>query len=362
MLFWLIAIAVTAIACAALYYAAGWRVVNADGPESDDANSHFRVVLSGIDADVAAGKLGEDEATAARGELAREILRLKSEAGRVAGAGLAFGRTPMFGGLALVGVLALGLYAWLGSPDLPSQPLSGRADVAAQELDLDTAVARIEAQLTNDPDDLRGWTVIAPAYIEQARYADAARAYRRIIELGGATPDLQTSLAEALLLNGGDKGRDEAIAVLRDAAAADPTHVMSRLYLAAVLTGAERYEEAVPIWTGALALAKGDEPWIANAQQGLAVAQNGGAAPAANDQEAEMIGQMVSGLAERLAAEGGSIEEWTQLVRAYLVLGDTDRAQGAFDAAVAAYPQAFDRGELDTLALGAGLTINGAQP
>ena len=361
MLFWLIAIAVTAIACAALYYAAGWRMVNADTPESDDANSHFRLVLAGIDADLAAGKLGESEATAAKGELAREILRLKAETTHVAAAGPGFGRGPLLCGLLLVGLLAFAVYGWLGKPDLPSQPLSGRADVAAQQLDLDTAIARIEEQLAATPDDLRGWTVIASAYVEQARYADAIRAYRRVIELGGATPDLQTSLAEALLLEGQDTDIGEATTLLQAAAAADPSHVMSRLYLASVLTGAERYAEAVPVWTQVLALAKGDEPWLASAQQGLAVAQIGGVAPT-NDQEAEMIGQMVSGLAERLAASGGTIEEWTQLVRAYLVLGDTERAQAAFDDAVAAYPQAFDRGDLDTLALGAGLTINGAQP
>ena len=361
MLFWFITIAVTAIACAALYYAAGWRMVNVAPPESDDANSHFRLVLAGIDADLAAGKLGEGEATAAKGELAREILRLKSEAGRIAGVGPTFGRATTLGGLALVVALAFGAYAWLGSPDLPSQPLGGRTDVAAQELDLDTAIARIETQLTANPDDLRGWSVIAPAYVEMARYADAARAYRRIIELQGATPDLQTSLAETLLMAGGDDGTAEAVDLLRAAADADPGHAMSRLYLASVLTGTERYEEAVPVWQAVLALAKGDEPWLASARQGLAVAQNGGVVQS-DDQEAEMIGQMVSGLAERLSANGGTIAEWTQLVRAYLVLGDTDRAQAAFDDAVAAYPQAFDRGELDTLALGAGLTINGAQP
>jgi cytochrome c-type biogenesis protein CcmH len=361
MFFWFIAIAVTAIACAALYYAAGWRMVNAAAPESDDANSHFRLVLSGIAADLAAGKLGESEALAARGELAREILRLKSEADRVTGAGPAFGRATMLSGLALVVALAFGTYAWLGSPDSPSQPLGRRADAAAQELDLQSAIARIETQLTADPGDLRGWTVIAPAYVEMARYADAVRAYRRIIELGGATPDLQTSLAEALLLVGGDASTTEAIALLRAAADADAGHVMSRLYLASVLTGTEQYDEAVPVWNAVLALAKGDEPWIASARQGLAVAQNGGAVQP-DDQEAEMIGQMVSGLADRLSTSGGSIEEWTQLVRAYLVLGDTASAQSAFDDAVAAYPQAFDRGDLDTLALGAGLTINGAQP
>ena len=361
MLFWFIAIAVTAIACAALYYAAGWRMVNAAGPESDDANSHFRLLLAGIDADLAAGKLGEAEATAAKGELAREILRLKSEAGRAASAGPAFGRASLLGGLAVAVVLTFGVYAWLGSPDEPSQPLGGRSDVAAQQIDLASAIARIETQLTTNPGDLRGWTVIAPAYLEMTRYADAARAYRRIIELGGATPDLQTSLAEALLLGGDDAGVAEAIELLRSAADADANHVMSRLYLASVLTGMERSEEAVRVWNAALGLARGDEPWLGSARQGLAVAESGGTAQP-NDQEAEMIGQMVSGLADRLAAQGGSIEEWTQLVRAYLVLGDTGRAQTAYDAAVAAYPQAFDRGELDTLALGAGLTINGAQP
>jgi cytochrome c-type biogenesis protein CcmH len=249
----------------------------------------------------------------------------------------------------------------LGTPDLPSQPLAGRSDVAAQQLDLETAIARIEAQLTANPDDLRGWTVIAPAYLELGRHADAARAYRRMIELGEPTADLQTSLAEALLLAAGEEGSEEAIELLQAAAAADPAHAMSRLYLASVLTGEGRYEEAIPFWNAAIGLAKGDEPWLPAARQGLAVAQNGGVAPA-NEQEAEMIGEMVTGLAERLSAEGGNIEEWTQLVRAYLVLGDTDSAQAAYDDAVAAYPQAFDRGDLDTLALGAGLVLNGAQP
>ncbi|KQX41944.1 hypothetical protein ASD04_17930 [Devosia sp. Root436] len=361
MLFWFIAIAVTAIACAALFYAAGQHAVNAAVPELDDANSHFRLVLAGIDADVAAGKLGEPEAIAARGELAREILRLKAEAGRATATPHGLGQAPLLAGLAGVAVLALGLYAVLGSPDLPSQPLAGRSDAAAQQIDLETAIARIEAQLTANPDDLRGWTVIAPAYLEMGRYADAARAYRRMMELGEPTADLQTSLAEALMLGADGAGSAEAMDLLRAAAASDPNHVLSRLYIAAELTRAGDYPAAAEAWQAALALSKGDEPWLPAAQQGLAVAQNGGVAPA-NAQESEMIGQMVGGLAERLDTQGGSIEEWTQLVRAYLVLDDTGSAQAAYDDAVAAYPQAFDRGDLDTLALGAGLTLNGAQP
>jgi len=361
MLFWFIATAITAIACVALFYAAGRRAVNASPAESGDANSHFRLVLAGIDADMASGRLGEAEAAAAKGELAREMLRLKAETGRTTGTVLNFSNAALFAGLGGIAVLALGLYGWLGSPDLPGQPLADRTDRVAQTIDLDTAIARIESQLTANPDDLRGWTVIAPAYLEMGRFADAARAYRRIMELGETTPDLQTSLAEALVLDADGAGSAEAMQLLRAAAAADPGHVLSRLYIAAELTRAGQYAEAAAAWQAALDLSQGDEPWLPAAQQGLAAAQNGGVTPT-DDAEAEMIGQMVSGLAARLEAEGGSVEEWTQLLRAYLVLGDVDSAQATYDDAVSAYPQAFDRGELDTLALGAGLTLKGAQP
>ncbi|SEP76480.1 cytochrome c-type biogenesis protein CcmH [Devosia sp. YR412] len=360
MLFWSIAIAITAIACAALFYAAGRRV-NAAMPQTEDANSHFRLVLAGIDADLAAGKLGEGEAQAAKGELAREILRLKAEAGPAITSAKGLGQAPLLIGLAGVAAVALGLYAALGSPNLPSQPLASRPELAAQSIDLEDAITRIESQLTANPDDLRGWTVIAPAYLELARYGDAARAYRRIIELSGPTADLQTSLAEALMLAADGAGSPEAMRLLRAAAASDPTHVLSRLYIAAELTRAEDYPAAASAWQEALALSRGGEPWLPAAQQGLAVAQNGGVAPA-NEAESAAIAQMVSGLAERLSSDGGNVEEWTQLIRAYLVLGETDSAQAAYDDAVTAYPQAFDRGEMDTLALGAGLTLNGVEP
>ena len=361
MLFWIIATAITAIACAALFYAAGRRTVNASGPDLDDANSHFRLVLAGIDAELAAGKLGEAEAQAARGELAREIMRLKGEAAQVATSVRGMGQLPLLAGLVCIAVLSLGLYSVLGSPDLPSQPLAGRPEVAAQSIDLDDAIARIETQLAANPDDLRGWTVIAPAYVETARFDDAARAYRRIIDLSGPTPDLQTSLAEALMLAAGGQGSPEAMELLQSAATSDPAHVLSRLYIAAELTRIEDFPAAAAAWQEALDLSKGGEPWLAAAMQGLAVAQNGGIEPA-KDAESEAIRQMVTGLGERLAADGGTVEEWSRLVRSYLVLGDTDQAQAAYDDAVSAYPQAFDRGELDTLALGAGLTLNGAQP
>lgn len=359
MIFWFIAIAVTAIACAALLYAGRGRMVNVSATESADANSHFRLVLAGIDADLAAGKIGAEEAVGAKGELAREMLRAKTDvAPKVADE---MGQGTLLAGIGLVAALALGLYALLGSPNLPSQPLAERADVAAQGIDLNTAIARIEARLATDPGDLRGWTVLAPALLEVGRFADAANAYDRIIALSEPTAQLLTDRAEALLLAADGAGSEEAMGLLQAAAEMDPSHVQSRLYLGAELTRTGQYEDAARFWQAAIDLSQGNEAWLPAAQQGLSVAENDGVDTTALDQ-AEMIRGMVESLTTRLYADGGSVEEWMQLVRSYIVLGDLPGAQTAYDRAVAAYPAAFDRGELDSMALGAGLKLNGDQP
>ena len=64
---------------------------------------------------------------------------------------------------------------------------------------------------------------------------------------------------------------------------------------------------------------------------------------------------MVDGLDARLKAQGGSIDEWTQLVRSRLVQGRSADAQAAYDLARKAYPDAKVRTELDVLAADNGL-------
>jgi cytochrome c-type biogenesis protein CcmH len=359
MVFWSLVIIVTAIACAALYYAARGRPVNAAGAVIPDlTTAHFRLQLSEIEADAASGRLGEAEAQAARGELAREMLRIKGEGAGKADAATRRRNLLLPLSVVVVAVVALGAYSFLGSPQLPSLPLASRPDTPPAQIDLDDAIARIEAQLAGAPDDLRGWSVIAPAYMQLGRFADAARAYRRILELGGATADSETDLGEALMMANGGSAAGEPLALFTSAAARDARHVRSRYYLASEATRTGDYESAIGLWNGLLALAQGDEPWVAAARGGLAMAEAGLAGAAQPD--AAAIEGMVEGLAARLAAEGGTIEDWTRLVRSRLVLGQTERAQADYDAARRAYPDAAVRTELDVLAADNGLLASEA--
>jgi len=145
--------------------------------------------------------------------------------------------------------------------------------------------------------------------------------------------------------------------LFRQAAGLDPKHVRSRYYIAGEETRTGDYAAAARDWTALLALGKGDEPWAVTAKNGLAYANAElhpeAATPAPPD--GAQIAAMVDGLDARLKAQGGSIDEWTQLVRSRMVQGDMAAAQTAYDAARQAYPDPKARTELDVLAADNGL-------
>src|SRR5690606_30557307 len=148
------------------------------------------------------------EEAAAKAELAREYLRQTRDDERQGLSRIMAGRT-MLVAVPLAAILSFGVYALIGEAGMPAQPLAGReAALAEARQTLDAAVAQVEARLEQDPGDVRGWQVLAPIYLDQGRYADAANAYRRVLDLAPPTADMETNLAEALIL-AGDGGRSE---------------------------------------------------------------------------------------------------------------------------------------------------------
>jgi cytochrome c-type biogenesis protein CcmH len=358
MLFWLLALAVTAIACATLYFAGIGREEAAVAAPLDEPAElgHLRQQLKEIETDAALGRLEPAEAVAAKAELAREVMRVKSETAVKARAGVS--RQVLVGAaVAATALLSMGVYAALGRPDVPAAPLETRTDKPVEDMTLDAAILKIEEQLAKTPDDLRGWTVIAPAYMQMGRFADAANALRRVIALDGATADRETDLAEALMMANNGNAEGEPLQLFESAAARDPAHIRSRYYIAGEAMRRGDFAAAKADWEALIALGKGDEPWLPNAKAGLEAAEAAlrgdvsGADPS-------MVEGMVEGLSSRLSAEGGTIEEWTRLVRSRLVLQQKELAQEAYDTARKAYPDAAARTELDVLAADNGLVAN----
>jgi len=367
MVLWALLITVTLISCAILFYAGKTVSVNVDAETEIQAYAiHQRGLLREIEADFAAGRISGLDAETAKGELAREILRQKKHD--------AIQKTP-FGGQArgtilatLVGITiaSVGTYALLGEPEMSAMPLAIRQPAQLENVNLDVAIAQVEARLAEFPDDVRGWQVLAPIYMRASRFEDAATAFRHILALSPVTADAEVDLAEALMMLKDGDTAGEPLVLLQSAAARDPGHVRSRFYLAGAAIQNEQYDQAVGMWRDVLRMSEGDEPWLAAARRGLEVAHAGSqgvdvSSPTFNPEQQdaqnqqELIEGMVARLAERLASEGGTIEEWTQMVQSRLVLNQPDAAQDAYTAAKQAYPNANDRVELDALAVQNGL-------
>jgi cytochrome c-type biogenesis protein CcmH len=373
MTFWLLAITIAIVASAILSYAAAGRTVNAGAGAGMPSDAHFRLQLSAIEADLAAGEMASAEAVSARAELAREVLRQRRDDAAAPPRPLPRLTLP----LAIAATLVIGFatYAGLGRPSLPDQPFATRPEAIADHLTVDQAIKMVETRLAADPNDVRGWRVIAPIYMQTGRFADAEHAFRRILQLAPPTADAETGLAEALMEQNGGQATGEAADWLRKAMALDPKAVRPRFYLAAEAMREKHYADAVSQWQALIALGKPGDDWLPTAQAGLKAAQDGaagkplpdgisgnamaGAANGAAGPKPPDIRKMVGGLADRLARQGGSIAEWTQLVRSEIVLGDMAKAQSAYDAAKKAYPEAMDRADLDALAAQAGLRLDG---
>lgn len=339
---------------------------------------HFSKQLAEIEKDVQMERISEVEAAAAKAELAREVLRFEqSEKTQTSGDAQklsgdeSFSRAlPFATTLSFVFVVGatFGAYFYLGNPTLPSNPLATRTDQPVEEMTLDAAVARIEERLEQVPDDLQGWQTVAPVYMRMQRFQDAANAFAQVNELSTPTAETLTDQAEALLMLNNGNGGQQTLELLTRAAALDDQHIRSRFYLAGQATQDQDWSQAETLWSELLALSNGDESWVAAAQRGLELAKSDGLAAAPpqsgidalglDEEQQGLVQGMVSGLAARLYEDGGTLEEWTRLVRSRLVLADVETAQSDYLLAIAAYPNSTERQELDALAEQAGLSAS----
>jgi cytochrome c-type biogenesis protein CcmH len=295
----------------------------------------YRAQLDEIARDVERGALPAEEAASARAEAARRLLAVADAAPPAVTGALGRRRAAAVVAFVVVPALALAVYQKVGAPDLPDEPLAARKmDINAPGA-LEAAVAKIEAHLMREPNDKRGWEVLAPVYMRLGRFDDAAGAYRRLIALGDDTPAAHADYGQALVAM--SQGAVTADAKAEFDKAGDLP--MAKFFLALADEQDGKIEDAKAAYKALAPQAKGDQPWMVGLREHLA-ALEGGKAPQAqagpaafSPEQRKMIEGMVAGLADRLATKGGSAEEWARLIRAYSVLQQTDKARDALASA-----------------------------
>ena len=318
--------------------------------------SVYRDQLGEVDRDLARGVIAPTEAGAARTEIARRLI--KADAALQSAAPLASDptsrRMAAIGAIVLMPALAIGLYIALGSPEMPDQPLEARLSVPASEQDMAVLMDRVERHLVANPDDARGWQVVAPVYVRLGRYDDAVIALGNIARLVGSNVQTEGDLGEAIVRANDGLVTAEARSAFERAMKDDPRDIRSRFYLALGDGQAGRRDAAATALRGLIAEAPPGATWTGGMRQVLAEMEDAPApGPTAEDVQAAeslsaddrsaMIEGMVSQLADRLQAEPNDAEGWVRLVRSYMVLGRKDDARAALDDARAALSGAADK-------------------
>ena len=299
--------------------------------------------LTEVARDVDAGLIGPVEAEAARVEISRRLL---AAATHDEGGGLAASRTwrraVSIVALAGLPLLAAGVYVRIGSPWLPDFPLAARQQMQPQDASIERLIARVQEILEKNPKDGRGWAVLAPVLLKVGRVDEAVPAFRNALAYNEETAGRHADLGEALTVAANGVVTAEAKAEFDRAIALDRNESKARYFTGVAMEQDGQSAKAADIWRGMLASAPADAPWRPLVQEAL-TRVSGSRPPALSEDQMSMakgmdaagrnamIENMVERLADRLKTNKDDVEGWLRLVRAYMVLGEKDKANTARD-------------------------------
>ena len=327
----------------------------------------YRAQLGELRVDLERGILSPEEESGARLEVQRRVLTIdQAREGLDDNSGTA--PTAMLAALMLIVLpaLAVGLYVWRGSPDVPTQTATDRAALrqsapSSESVGLGAAVEKLAKRLEREPDDLDGWLLLGRSYMILGSYPDAVETYQHASTLAPGDATILGALGEAMVLTANGHVTPAAREVIEAAFAIDPTEPAGRFYLGVAKSQSGDVQGAFDAWLGLARDAPANAPWLVDVVEQLrgaaaeldidptsllsadrlaATRPNPAAAgPDADDvaaaanmtpeERVEMIRGMVAGLAARLEANPDDLEGWQRLARSYDVLGETDKAVDA---------------------------------
>ncbi len=398
--FWLLAVVITGLVAGGMALAALTR--RAGAAPRDQAVQVYRDQLSEVDRDLARGVIGSQEADRLRLEVSRRLLDAdRREQGAL---DLSARPSPILAAVLVAAVFggAFWLYGQIGSTGLRDLPLKIRLAMAentrlnrinqseaealthpqpATDADpaLLTLIAELREALKTRPNDLAGHELLASNEAGLGDYAAAHRAYRQVIEIKAADAlvrDFET-YADLLVLAANGYVSPQAEAAVGHLLNMDANSGTGRYYLGLLNTQIGRPDIAFVVWRKLLQDSDANAPWVApiRAQIEFAAAQAGvryelpalapgptsddvaAAADMTAEERAAFIRGMVDQLSDRLARDGGSVQEWARLIVALGVLGEIDRAAVILNEAhtvFATSPEALDT--LGQAAINAGIS------
>ena len=332
----------------------------------------YKDQLVEVEKDIEKGVLSKSESDAAKIEVSRRILladkRSKIEKQTSSNSQ---NHNKIITFIILIFILAgsLSIYAFLGNPRLPDMPLQTRLaeikELRSQRIsqeeaellvpdeiieapsDYLTLVSKLRDAMKERPNDMQGLRLLALHEFRLGKYRSARKAHLKIINALGDTATAKDLIdfAEVMIVATNGYVSPEAEFILRRGLEMKPNDGRARYYSGLSMAQSGRPDVTLRLWENLLDEGPDDAPWVPLIKEqivdvarlvGVNLVQDqlpGPTSEQINSAEnmsdvdrKEMIQGMVSSLSNRLANEGGTVNEWARLIRALGVLGETANA------------------------------------
>ena len=278
----------------------------------------YRDQLQELERDQGRGLIGAAEAEAARNEISRRLLQVAKA--KPAAVGSKYSLLAVL----LVPLIALPIYAKYGSPRSPDVRLQERLKGAIANQDFEALVATVEAHLAQNPNDIEGWKVLAPAYKRERRWGDAADAYANILQLAPPTAEAIADYGEMLVFANEGMVTSNAERAFAEALKLDAKNDRAKFYYDMAL---KQEGKAPTLSDEQIAAGQAKAPALSDEQMAA------GQAMSTQDQTA-MIAGMMDGLEQKLGNNSRDLEGWKRLIRARRISNEIDKAKISLDLAM----------------------------
>jgi cytochrome c-type biogenesis protein CcmH len=182
----------------------------------------YRDQLKELDAELAAGKIAPGDHQRAREELQARMLEDVDAAAAGEAAPRRAGRGAALAVGVAVPVLAIAVYAFVGTPDgLNPHEAPG----PFSEAQVEAMVERLAAKMRENPDDADGWKMLGRSYAVLGRFADAVDAYSKAALRAPNDAALLADFADALAMARGQSLQGEPEKLVLKALQIDPKNL-----------------------------------------------------------------------------------------------------------------------------------------
>lgn len=391
--FW--AVAAGLAASVAVVLISALRRAAVEGGPVDPDLAVYRDQMAEIERDLTRGTLSAEDADRLRAEVGKRVLdadRARKAEAATAGPVRSGALVGLVAALTLPGALAA--YWWLGAPGYPDMALkprlaaldAGIAGRLSQEAELlrqgRPRDAALDARLATELAAVTDTAALRQQFqkhFEANELQAAVRVQERLLAVEGtkASSNDHALMALALAVEAQGYVSPEAEHEVKQSLTLDVSNEIARYLVGEMFLQGGRYDFAFKFWRPLAETGNPDSPFVAQIKTEIAdVAELAGvryAAPAAApgpsgadvaaasdmtpEERQQMIEGMVAQLSDRLATEGGTVEEWNRLIRSLAVLQRLPEAQKIYDEAKAKFDgQSAELSFLKQAAVESGLT------